>query len=480
MKCKVERIIVEKKYFQVEFEGLNSGTWVSVTERSRGFVVSIGFDMEELDWLMEHLKKVVEVEASKEFVTKRKPLFLVVPEGVKGKGWKILGRRSYQCKSILNETEEFSKEKNGDIRMNRDTFRGGRSYAKVVAEAGLRTGGRAIVRMMGMKGMVSINPISAFKGCFFVSSTRRAERVHDQGRLSMKGRTILLREMVAQGKYGGSRKGNEGGKGNFEAGGLDEGEAVVAVSVTGEDEDADAVTSEINRSRNEWVRVGGCVSQSSKAAEGLRGSVRDIECYRKRRLPRARYRQSRTCLADKGEIGGGWSRSGQVEAIYWPEHESSFKAHKRAASSTKASVTLCPDSARAGAEVFFGEEGRAIELKAQSLPNPRPLSDNIVGCKFKGPSGLGQNLGGTKPSGMEVWSRREEIEARKEKAPAVHMRDATREEETAISKKTCEDHNMEEEFGMGFQMERGIRVNPLSRCPLSGNLSKEDTSASPR
>ena len=34
----------------------------------------------------------------------------------------------------------------------------------------------------------------------------------------------------------------------------------VAVSVTGEDEDADAVTSEINRSRNEWVRVRGCVS----------------------------------------------------------------------------------------------------------------------------------------------------------------------------------------------------------------------------
>ena len=52
----------------------------------------------------------------------------------------------------------------------------------------------------------------------------------------------------------------------------------VAVSVAGEDEDVDAVKSEINHSRNEWVRVGGCVSQSSKAAEGLRGSVRDIEC----------------------------------------------------------------------------------------------------------------------------------------------------------------------------------------------------------
>ncbi|RVW47110.1 hypothetical protein CK203_105486 [Vitis vinifera] len=59
----------------------------------------------------------------------------------------------------------------------------------------------------------------------------------------------------------------------------------VAVSVAGEDEDVDAVTSEVNRSRNEWVRVEGCVSQSSKVAEGLRGSVKDIVCYRKRRFP---------------------------------------------------------------------------------------------------------------------------------------------------------------------------------------------------
>ncbi|RVW67628.1 hypothetical protein CK203_063053, partial [Vitis vinifera] len=36
---------------------------------------------------------------------------------------------------------------------------------------------------------------------------------------------------------------------------------------------------------------------------------------------------------------------------------------------------------------------------------------------------------------------------------------------------------MEEEFGTGFQMERGIRENPLFRCPPSGNFSREDTSA---
>ena len=83
--------------------------------------------------------------------------------------------------------------------MSKGIHRGGRSYAEVVAEDGFRIGvsllagkwaravickckekvqdwtheGKAIARMMGVKGMVSINPISAFKGCFFVSSTRR-------------------------------------------------------------------------------------------------------------------------------------------------------------------------------------------------------------------------------------------------------------------------------------------------------------------
>ena len=110
---------VERKAFQVKFEGFNGGTWISITERSRGFVVSLGFGEEELDWLLEHLKKAVELEASRGFIRKmrgkirthlmeicfnnrgrfmkiteivarRKPLVLVVPEGVKGYGWETL------------------------------------------------------------------------------------------------------------------------------------------------------------------------------------------------------------------------------------------------------------------------------------------------------------------------------------------------------------------------------------------------------
>ena len=43
-----------------------------------------------------------------------------------------------------------------------------------------------------MKGMVSINPISAFKGCFFVSSTRRAA-----GKTFSERKACSTKEMAA-------------------------------------------------------------------------------------------------------------------------------------------------------------------------------------------------------------------------------------------------------------------------------------------
>ena len=84
--------------------------------------------------------------------------------------------------------------------MSKGIYRGGRSYADVVAKEGPKNGallpvgkwvraviceskgkvqdwfyvGKAIARMMGTKGMVSVTPISSYKGCFFVDSARRA------------------------------------------------------------------------------------------------------------------------------------------------------------------------------------------------------------------------------------------------------------------------------------------------------------------
>ena len=130
---------MERKAFQVKFEGFNGGTWISIIERSRGFIVSIGFGEEEFDWLSEHLKKVVEFEASKgfilkirgktkthlmeicfnsrgrfmkitKFVTKRKPLILVVLEGVKGNGWEALRKAISSVQDLSDQVVRASKE----------------------------------------------------------------------------------------------------------------------------------------------------------------------------------------------------------------------------------------------------------------------------------------------------------------------------------------------------------------------------------
>ena len=130
---------VEKKAFQVKFEGSNGGTWILITERNRGFVVSIGFGKEELEWLSEHLKKAVKLEASRGFIrkirgktrthlmeicfnsrgrfmkiteiaTKRKPLILVILEGVEGNGWEALRKAISSVQDFSNQVGRVSKE----------------------------------------------------------------------------------------------------------------------------------------------------------------------------------------------------------------------------------------------------------------------------------------------------------------------------------------------------------------------------------
>ena len=102
----------------------------------------------------------------------------------------------------------------------------------------------------------------------------------------------------------------------------------VAVSVTGEENEDDTVTSETTHCRNEWLKAGGCVSQSTKFAEGLRGSIRDNECYNRKLLLRAHYRCSSTSLATKRENGWEGSSLGPAEEnVLGPiEPETSFKA----------------------------------------------------------------------------------------------------------------------------------------------------------
>ena len=171
---KVEKFEVEKKFFQVKFEGSNGGTWISVTERSRGFVISIGFGKEELDWLMEHLKKAVELKDSRGFirnirgktrthlmeicfnsrgrfmkitkiVTKRKPLILVVPEGVKGNGWEDLRKAISSVQDYSDQAGRVSNETFEDAQASKGIYRECRSYVEVVAEDGPRNGALLLV-----------------------------------------------------------------------------------------------------------------------------------------------------------------------------------------------------------------------------------------------------------------------------------------------------------------------------------------------
>ena len=89
--------------------------------------------------MSEHLKKAVELEASRgfirktrgktgthlmeicfnsrgrfmkitEFVTKRKPLILVVPEGVKGNGWEALRKAISSVQDFSDQAVRASKE----------------------------------------------------------------------------------------------------------------------------------------------------------------------------------------------------------------------------------------------------------------------------------------------------------------------------------------------------------------------------------
>ncbi|RVX06414.1 hypothetical protein CK203_023560 [Vitis vinifera] len=495
---------------EVEFEGLNGGTWVLVTERSRDFVVSIGFDMEELDWLMEHLKKAVEVEASREFVTKRKPLVLVVPEGVKGKGWEDLRKAILSVQEYYERDGGASKEKNEAGLRTGGTWSAGKWARAVICESQEEVHdwthvGRAIARMMGMKGMVSIHAISAFKDASFLVEFHFEE----MGRVTKVAKETLKLVDLTRAKLWVEMLPNVVLPALLE---VEDGEwsYTVAVSVAGEDEDVDAVTSEVNRSRNEWVRVGGCVSQSSKDAEGYEVALRTLSATERGVFPRARYRQSRTCLADKGETGGGWSRSGQAEAIFiGPEHESSFKAQQVRAQSGMSIV---------------GFKMAQMSLETTSLHRLRPFlpsellllqgDRDALSRRSKGwrrvqkPVGVGPKIRRIEALWYGSQVAEEEIEARKGKSPrGLHERcyaggrnDNFKEDVvyplpskrrsttghrccsepffTRGSSSSSEDRNMVEEFGMGFQMDRGIRVNPLSRCHLSGKLSKEDTSAS--
>ena len=106
-----------------------------------------------------------------------------------------------------------------ESQVSKGMYRGGRSYADVVAKEGPRNEalmpvgkwvraviceskgkvldwfdvGKSIARMMGMKEIVSVTPISDYKGCFFVDSARKAHWFQYQESLTVRGGAVALR-----------------------------------------------------------------------------------------------------------------------------------------------------------------------------------------------------------------------------------------------------------------------------------------------
>ena len=120
-----------------------------------------------MDCLSEHLKKAVELEASKgfirkirgktrthlmeicfnsrgrfmkitEIVTKRKPLVLVILKGVKGNGWEALRKAISSVQDLSDQAVRASKEMIKDSQVSKGIYREGWSYVDVVAEEGPR------------------------------------------------------------------------------------------------------------------------------------------------------------------------------------------------------------------------------------------------------------------------------------------------------------------------------------------------------
>ena len=63
-----ERFEVEKKVFEVRFEGIHVDPWISATEKVQGHAFSVAFEEMEIVWILEQLKKAMELSESWGFI----------------------------------------------------------------------------------------------------------------------------------------------------------------------------------------------------------------------------------------------------------------------------------------------------------------------------------------------------------------------------------------------------------------------------
>ena len=244
------KVSVERKTFLVRFKGEVGGSWCSITEHSKGSVFTLGFEKEEVGWLIEHLTKAIEMKnfmgfnkkfrgktrvhllevcfnvhgrfiRLSEFASNRKSTFLVIPKGENGRGWEHL--KSALSSMLVVPSSSFDEK--GRMCKEEGTFHRHagplyRSFANVVRKEGPRKGGlvpvrrwarvmvceclasfvnwaevgRAMAKRLGHKGVVTIVPFAGGKGLFFVETLEEAFSLHDSRFIRIKGGiTVLLR-----------------------------------------------------------------------------------------------------------------------------------------------------------------------------------------------------------------------------------------------------------------------------------------------
>ncbi|WJZ91221.1 hypothetical protein VitviT2T_010316 [Vitis vinifera] len=241
------KVLVERKTFLIRLEGEQGGEWCSITEISRGSVFALGFEKEAVGWLVDYLTKALALKSHmgfnkkfrgkcrvhlmevdfnnhgrfiriSEFATNRKPSVLIIPEGDKGRGWENI-KKALSSLLVVPYPNVIEKGRNirGESWPHNNVGSMHRSYAKVVSDEGLRGGGlvpigrwaravvceskfdrenwaevgRSVARSLGKKGVVTIIPISAGNGVFFVETIEEAIFLHDLRKLRVGERNII-------------------------------------------------------------------------------------------------------------------------------------------------------------------------------------------------------------------------------------------------------------------------------------------------
>ncbi|RVW40362.1 hypothetical protein CK203_092442 [Vitis vinifera] len=365
-----QSVVVERKIFQVKSEDYNGGKWLSITERSQGFVVSLDFGEEETGWLVEQLEKAVELEDSRGYIRKMRGKtrthMMEICFNSRGKVIASVQEISVQVGRDSQETQNKLQESKG-------MYRGERTYAEVVAEKGTRNGAKMPVgkwaRAVGVFLWKMQGKLSGFKKETGVAELRGLPfHLWDEVQLSH-----VLQQW-------GRR--------------LEDGDRTYTVAVTvtgeddGEDDGGDSIKPESSRSKDELRSAGGCVLQKPQMVEGLRAIDRTSDCQRW--MPRHRLHfSSSDSKSAKGEKGKGRWVLGQWREVISGQHQTCFFVFK----AQRSGLSAKNKASEGLPQVSSKTKGSPVSVRRRARSGPPRFDDAFSSPKrsFEGGGSLETN-----------------------------------------------------------------------------------------